>query len=39
LPAAGVSETVEAYNKFKEEQELKLQEWLRDSEEPVPDKD
>lgn len=39
LPATGVSETVEAYNKFKEEQELKLREWLRDSEEAVNDKD
>jgi len=39
LPATGVSETVEAYNKFKEEQELKLQEWLRDSEEAVGNKD
>lgn len=39
LPATGVSKTVEAYNKFKEEQELKLQEWLRDSEQAVEDKD
>jgi hypothetical protein len=39
LPATGVSKTVEAYNKFNEEQELKLQEWLRDSEEAVGDKD
>lgn len=32
LPATDVSETAESYNKFKEEQELKLQQWLRESE-------
>ncbi|CAO2186969.1 unnamed protein product [Urochloa humidicola] len=32
LPATDISETVETYNKFKEEQELKLQEWLKEAE-------
>ncbi|RLM61022.1 uncharacterized protein C2845_PM14G02790 [Panicum miliaceum] len=39
LPAADISETVETYNKFKEEQELKLQKWLRESEEAGDNKD
>jgi hypothetical protein len=30
---------VENYNKFKEEQELKLQEWLRQSEEADDNKE
>jgi len=29
LPATDISETAETYNKFKEEQELKLEKWLR----------
>jgi len=33
LPATDISETAETYNKFKEEQELKLEKWLRESEE------
>ncbi|CAO2199899.1 unnamed protein product [Urochloa humidicola] len=31
LSATEISETVETYNKFKEEQELKLQEWLKEA--------
>uniref|UniRef100_A0A0E0EHX7 Uncharacterized protein n=1 Tax=Oryza meridionalis TaxID=40149 RepID=A0A0E0EHX7_9ORYZ len=34
-----ISKSVENYNKFKEEQELKLQEWLRQSEEADDNKD
>ncbi|KAL6659011.1 hypothetical protein ACP70R_003051 [Stipagrostis hirtigluma subsp. patula] len=34
-----ISKTVETYNKFKEEQERKLQEWLRESEEAEDNKD
>ncbi|TVU42760.1 hypothetical protein EJB05_09181 [Eragrostis curvula] len=37
MPATDISETVETYNKFKEEQELKLQEWLRQAEETKED--
>ncbi|KAM3190914.1 hypothetical protein ACQJBY_068717 [Aegilops geniculata] len=33
LSASDISHTAESYNKFKEEQELKLQEWLRESKE------
>jgi len=33
LPVTDISETAETYNKFKEEQELKLEKWLRESEE------
>uniref|UniRef100_A0A0D9X4G7 Protein ENHANCED DISEASE RESISTANCE 2 C-terminal domain-containing protein n=1 Tax=Leersia perrieri TaxID=77586 RepID=A0A0D9X4G7_9ORYZ len=35
----GISKSVENYNKFKEEQELKLQEWLRQSEEADDNKE
>ncbi|KAJ1267288.1 hypothetical protein BS78_07G044900 [Paspalum vaginatum] len=38
LPATDISETAGTYNKFKEEQELKLQEWLRESEEAEDNK-
>jgi hypothetical protein len=38
MPAADSSETLETFNKFKEEQELKLQEWLRESEEAEDNK-
>ncbi|XP_006659115.2 uncharacterized protein LOC102711087 [Oryza brachyantha] len=34
-----ISRTAETYNKFKEEQELKLQEWLRQSEEADDNKE
>ncbi|EEC82902.1 hypothetical protein OsI_27811 [Oryza sativa Indica Group] len=34
-----ISKSVENYNKFKEEQELKLQEWLRQSEEADDNKE
>lgn len=33
LSASDISHTAESYNKFKEEQELKLQEWLGESKE------
>ncbi|XP_062196711.1 uncharacterized protein LOC133899687 [Phragmites australis] len=39
LPATDISKMVETYNKFKEEQELKLQEWLRESEEAEDNKE
>ncbi|TKW08952.1 hypothetical protein SEVIR_6G058600v4 [Setaria viridis] len=39
LPATDIAETVETYNKFKEEQELKLQEWLRESEKAEDNRD
>ena len=39
LPATDISETAETYNKFKEEQELKLEKWLRESEEAGGDGD
>nr|CAB3482157.1 unnamed protein product [Digitaria exilis] len=39
LAATDVSDTVETYNKFKEEQELKLQQWLRESEEAEDNRD
>ncbi|CAL5008457.1 unnamed protein product [Urochloa decumbens] len=39
LPATDISETVETYNKFKEEQELKLQEWLKEAEKAEDNRD
>lgn len=39
LSATDIPNTVETYNKFKEEQELKLQEWLRASEEVEDNKE
>ncbi|CAO2164397.1 unnamed protein product [Urochloa humidicola] len=39
LPATDTSETVETYNKFKEEQELKLQEWLKEAEHAEDNRD
>ncbi|KAL6857042.1 hypothetical protein ACP4OV_018424 [Aristida adscensionis] len=39
LPVTDISNTVETYNKFKEEQEIKLQEWLRESEGVEDNKD
>ncbi|GJN12430.1 hypothetical protein PR202_ga30708 [Eleusine coracana subsp. coracana] len=38
-PATDISETLETFNKFKEEQELKLQEWLKESEEAEDNKE
>ncbi|KAK3121037.1 hypothetical protein QOZ80_8BG0645120 [Eleusine coracana subsp. coracana] len=38
-PATDISETLETFNKFQEEQELKLQEWLKESEEAEDNKE
>ncbi|XP_014756437.1 uncharacterized protein LOC100821022 isoform X2 [Brachypodium distachyon] len=39
LSASDISHMAESYNKFKEEQELKLQEWLRESKEAEDNRD
>lgn len=39
LPATDIAESAETYNKFKEDQELKLQEWLRESEKAEDNRD